>query len=143
MDDDLEALSSDLVVLAARLVRAVRRAVDQPGGLRVLALLDEHGPSGVSALAVADRCSQPTMSGTVASLVERGLVDKAPDPADGRATLVALTPDGRAELARIRRANGRAVAERLAAHDRSPADVATAVAVLHDVLDTSRQEGPL
>src|SRR5689334_18464675 len=104
---------------AARLVRAVRRAVDSPAGVRVLSLLDELGPQGVSALAAADRCSQPTMTGTVNALLERGMVTKSPHPDDARSTLVDLTDAGRAELARLRRDNGRVVAERLAARGHS------------------------
>ena len=77
---DLQELSSDLVVYAARLVRAVRRANELPAGFRVLSLLDEHGPLGITALATADRCSQPTMSGAVSALADRGWVDKQPNP---------------------------------------------------------------
>ena len=49
------------------LVREVRRhKVDiPPANIRLMSLLDELGPSTISALAVADRCSQPTMSGLV------------------------------------------------------------------------------
>ncbi|GAA1476341.1 MarR family transcriptional regulator [Nocardioides aestuarii] len=140
-DDDLEELGSELVVLAARLVRAVRRDLDQPAGVRVLSLLDQHGPRGVSELAAADSCSQPTMSGTVTTLVDLGWVTKTQDPRDARVLRVGLTDAGRAHLAAVRRTHGRAVADRLAAHDRSPADVAAAVAVLRDVLDPP-QEGP-
>ena len=38
------ALASDLVIQAARLVRAVRRRLELPAGVRVLSVLDEHGP---------------------------------------------------------------------------------------------------
>ena len=128
---------------AARLVRAVRRVVDSPAGVRVLSLLDELGPQGISALAAADRCSQPTMSGTVNALLERGLVTKSAHPDDARCTLVDLTAGGRAELARIRRDNGRVVAERLAARSHSPEDLARAVALLSDLLDPTDTEGNL
>jgi DNA-binding MarR family transcriptional regulator len=138
--DDLPVLASDLVVLAARLTRAVRRAVDHPAGARALSLLDEHGPSGVTALAAADRCSQPTMTATVKALLEQGLVDRAPHPHDGRAHVIALTESGRAELARIRRANAELVTARLAATHHTAEEVATAVAVLRDVLDAEPQE---
>ena len=132
---DLQELSSDLVVYAARLVRAVRRANELPAGFRVLSLLDEHGPLGITALAAVDRCSQPTMSGTVAGLVEHGWVDKQPNPADARGSVVTLTGTGRQELDRVRRMNGELVAGRLAAHhEHTVEDVATAVAVLRDVL---------
>ncbi|WP_426243495.1 MarR family winged helix-turn-helix transcriptional regulator [Nocardioides sp. LHG3406-4] len=144
MSDDLQDLSSELVVLSARLVRAVRRAVEQPAGFRVLSLLDELGPSGVSSLAVADRCSQPTMSGTVAGLVERGWVTRTPHPSDARSSLIDLTVAGRHELARVRRIYGAAVAERLrdqTTHTRE--DVETAVAVLRDVLASQPTKGQL
>lgn len=131
---DLPELSSDLVVYAARLVRAVRRANELPAGFRVLSLLDEHGALGVTALAAADRCSQPTMSGTVSALAARGLVDKQPNPADARGSVVTLTDSGRGELDRVRRRNGDLVAERLTSH--TVEDLATAVAVLRDVLSS-------
>lgn len=134
---DLQELSSDLVVYAARLVRAVRRANELPAGFRVLSLLDEHGPLGITALASADRCSQPTMSGAVSALADRGWVDKQPNPADARGSVVTLTDSGRQELDRARRRNGELVAARLAAHHEHTAeDLATAVAVLRDVLSS-------
>jgi DNA-binding MarR family transcriptional regulator len=132
---DLSTLASDLVVLATRLTRAVRREVEHPAGARTLSLLDEHGPSGVTALAAADRCSQPTMTATVKALTEQGLVSREPHPADGRAHVVALTDAGRAELARIRHANAALVTARLTATHHTAEEVATAVAVLRDVLD--------
>ncbi|WP_246354830.1 MarR family winged helix-turn-helix transcriptional regulator [Nocardioides ungokensis] len=136
-DDDLQELSSDLVVYAARLVRAVRRANELPAGFRILSLLDEHGPLGITALAAADRSSQPTMSGTVTGLAGKGWVEKRPNPADARGSVVTLTDTGRRELNRVRRMNGELVATRIAAHHEHTAqDVATAVAVLRDVLGT-------
>jgi DNA-binding MarR family transcriptional regulator len=132
---DLEQQSSELVVQAARLVRAVRRRVGQPAGIRILALLDESGPLGVTALADADRSSQPTVSGAVRQLEQEGWVAKNADPADARRALVELTPKGRQRLLDARRDNGRAVAERLARTGHSADDVARAVAVLRDVMD--------
>ena len=76
MPTDLEVQSSELVVQAARLVRAVRRRVGHPAGIRILALLEELGPLGVTALAEADRSSQPTVSGAVSQLVDEGVVAK-------------------------------------------------------------------
>jgi DNA-binding MarR family transcriptional regulator len=132
---DLEEQSSELVVYAARLVRAIRRRVGHPAGIRILALLDEFGPQGVTALADADHSSQPTVSGAVHQLEEQGLVAKAPDPSDARRTVVTLTVAGRRRLVEARRANGAAVAERLARTGHTADDVAAAVAVLRDVMD--------
>jgi DNA-binding MarR family transcriptional regulator len=131
---DLQQQSSELVVYAARLVRAVRRRVGQPAGVRILSLLDEFGPQGVTALAEIDRSSQPTVSGAVRQLEERGLVAKDADPNDARRTVVRLTAEGRRILVAARRDNGAAVAERLARTGHSAEDVAAAVAVLRDVM---------
>ena len=131
---DLE-LASDLVVHAARLVRAVRRELELPAGTRVISLLDEHGPLGITQLAALDRCSQPTMSALVGQLVDQGWVTKAPNPDDARGSLVTLTDSGSEELARVRRRHGERVAALVADHpDLTTEDLATAVAVLRGIL---------
>jgi len=135
MPTDLEVQSSELVVQAARLVRAVRRRVGHPAGIRILALLEELGPLGVTALAEADRSLQPTVSGAVRQLVDEGWVAKDSDSSDARRSVIRLTPQGRQRLADARRENGAAVAERLARTGHSVDDVAHAVAVLRDVMD--------
>lgn len=136
-------LSSELVVHAARLVRAARRMSPHDGaGIRVLSLLDELGPSTVGALAVADRTAQPTMSGAVAALVAKGWVEKRPHPGDARAALVHVTAEGTAVLSDVRRAHAEAVAARLAGTtDHDTAALATAVAVLRDLTQHQPPEG--
>ncbi len=135
MPTALEEQSSELVVYAARLVRAVRRRVGHPAGIRILALLDELGEMGVTQLAEADRSSQPTVSGAVRQLADQGLVARSHDPADARRSVVRLTPAGRQRLHDARRDNGAAVAERLARTGHTVADVAAAVDVLRAVMD--------
>jgi DNA-binding MarR family transcriptional regulator len=77
------------------------------------------------------------MSGIVADLVERGLVDKQPHPTDARASVVDLTAAGRKELTDVRRRNGALIATVVGSHpDHTDEDLATAVAVLRDVLET-------
>jgi DNA-binding MarR family transcriptional regulator len=135
MPSDLEKQSSELLVYAARMVRAVRRRVGQPAGMRIMALIDELGPQGVTTLAEADRSSQPTVSGAVRQLEEQGLVAKTRDATDARRTVVTLTTEGRRQLVEARRNNGAAVAEQLARTGHTADEVATAVALLRDVLD--------
>jgi len=89
----------------------------------------------VTALAEADRSSQPTVSGAVRQLVDEGWVAKDSDSSDARRSVIRLTPQGRQRLADARRENGAAVAERLARTGHSVDDVAHAVAVLRDVMD--------
>lgn len=137
---DVDSLAGDLTVQAARLVRLVRREHAPSAGTRVLSIIDELGPLGITALAQVDRCSQPTMTGQVRQLVELGWVTKEPHPDDARSSLVDLTSDGRAELRRIRRLSAALVSERLARRtDLTADDLATAVAVLQAVLDPTSE----
>ena len=53
-----------------------------------------------SELADIEKVSAPSMTRTVAALVERGLVERADDPTDGRQVILSLTPEGRAHLPR-------------------------------------------
>lgn len=129
-------LSNDLVVLSARLVREVRRnTADLPAAsTRLMSVLDELGPSTVGALALADRCSQPTMTGVVNALVAKGWVQRRPHPDDARSTLVSMTAAGHRKLATVRSRNAALVAERVEASGHTPEELATAVAVLSDLL---------
>jgi DNA-binding MarR family transcriptional regulator len=68
----------------------------------VLAHLDE-GPARISVLAAAGGVSQPSMTELVGRLEREGLVTRFSDPADGRATLVAITPSGSARRKDVHR----------------------------------------
>ena len=145
-DDPLDQTASDLVTYAARLVRASRQHIHRtpPAGIRVLSLVDEHGPTGIGRLAELDRTTQPTMSGAVTTLVERGWVTKEPDPSDARATRVTLTDAGRRALAVVRERSGSTVSRTIREHPTlTPEDLVTAVAVLRAVMEasSSQQEG--
>ncbi len=85
---------------SARLTRLASRDVSSlpHAAMRLMGRLDELGPSRISDLAKADRCSQPTMSNLVQRQEESGWVRREPDPADSRASLISLTDAGRAEL---------------------------------------------
>ncbi|MBV9831140.1 MAG: MarR family transcriptional regulator, partial [Marmoricola sp.] len=56
--------------------------------------LARHGATGVSDLARSDRVSTQAISLRVAPLVEAGLAARAPDPADGRRTVLSITAAG-------------------------------------------------
>ena len=140
----MHRLSNELVVLVARLVRDVRRRnVDLPAAsTRLMSLLDELGPSTVGRLAEHDRCSQPTMTGLVNGLVDRGWAERSPHPDDSRANLVTLTALGRTTLGRLRRHNADLIAERIAASGRSVDDLETAVALLRDLVPPTQEGTP-
>jgi DNA-binding MarR family transcriptional regulator len=122
-------------------VRALRRSHDVPAGIRVLSLLDEHGPLGVTQLAKLDRCSQPTMSAAVSGLVDSGLVAKEPNPLDARGSVVSLTDEGADVLAGLREGWASAISERLRAHHRTQQELATTVSVLRDLLEAGPVDG--
>ena len=63
-----------------------------PSQVAVLLRLEKDGPATVSGLARAEAMRPQSMSAIVLSLQEAGLVRGAPDPADGRQTLMSLTP---------------------------------------------------
>ncbi len=142
---DVEQLAGALVTYSARLVRAVSRQTSQEvpaATLRLLSQLEELGPIGVSQLAVADRCSQPTMSAAVKHLTDKGWAAKKSNPDDARSCLVTLTPQGLAVLNAARRRNAAVVADRLAADPRhSEADLASAVTLIQHLLDNTPSEG--
>ena len=142
---ETERLAGALVTYSARLVRAVSRRTSQEvpaATLRLLSQLQELGPIGVSQLAVADRCSQPTMSAAVKNLIDKGWARKETNPHDARACLVTLTPDGQAVLDEARRRNAAVVADRLAADGRhSEAELASAVTLIQHLLENIPSEG--
>jgi DNA-binding MarR family transcriptional regulator len=59
--------------------------------------------------------SQPALSRMVDRLVERGLLQRSPDPADGRGVRLSLTDAGRDTQRRIGRRHARSVARALTA----------------------------
>jgi DNA-binding MarR family transcriptional regulator len=135
-DDELRQLGTELLVSSSRLIRAMRREVIyEPATMRLLSQIADLGPVGITQLAHAERCSQPTMSTAVRALVERGWAAREADPRDARASLVSLTEEGAAEMARARADMGAVIAEWLATagtHDK--ADLRAAVDLMKSVL---------
>ncbi|MBS3183116.1 MarR family transcriptional regulator [Leucobacter sp. Marseille-Q4368] len=92
-----DALALDLTRVTGRFARVAGRVAGGGFSLiawRVLAELEQAGPMRVSALAHQQHVAQPSMTGLVQRLEGEGWVNRAPDPADGRATLVSVTPAG-------------------------------------------------
>ena len=100
-----------LVNLAGRLfVRALERrlAGRSAGAMPVFLALTEHAALSQAALAKWATVEQPTMANTLKRMERDGLIERVPDPADGRSALVSLTADGR-ERAREALAAGRKI----------------------------------
>ncbi len=109
MTDDLHALGEDLITTSARIVRWTPKTTTSSLSLaaaRILARLNDDGPTRISELAQAERCSQPTITNHVKRLEAAGLVGRASDPRDARAWMIALTDRGLEELGVLRSALG-------------------------------------
>lgn len=75
-------------------MRAERRHDLSVPQFRTLAFLSRHPGSSLSAAAEFIGLTLPTMSVLVDGLVQRGMVDRAPDQDDRRRVLLTLTPEG-------------------------------------------------
>ncbi|GAA1701144.1 hypothetical protein GCM10009745_55310 [Kribbella yunnanensis] len=62
--------------------------------LSVLHTLSRSGPLRLTDLLATEQLKQPALTSLVAKLEQDGLVRRRPDPADGRAILLSLTPAG-------------------------------------------------
>jgi len=89
---------SDLARTLGRLVRHMRAAAAQHElsltESAVLARLGRDGPATTAELARAEGMRPQSMSAAVATLEERGLVERKPHPSDGRQLNIALTDKG-------------------------------------------------
>jgi DNA-binding MarR family transcriptional regulator len=89
---------------AHRLVADGLAKVDARGyHYRVLATLDEFGPSSQATLGRRSGIHLSDIVATVNELAERELVARDPDPADRRRNIITLTPAGSRHLRRLDR----------------------------------------
>jgi DNA-binding MarR family transcriptional regulator len=93
-------LASTLAAEMRTVFRKLKMRVREHGGgnnltpsqVSVLLRLEEDGAATVSSLARLEGMRPQSMSAIVTPLQESGLVRGAPDPSDGRQTLMSLTP---------------------------------------------------
>lgn len=124
--DSSVAAARDLRVLFSRLRRRLRSlGVDDdltPSQTAVLTRLWKEGASTASALAGAEGVRPQSMATIVAALEQRGLIERAPDPEDGRRQVVSLTGAGRRRAESDRRQReewlARAIQERYSERER-------------------------
>jgi DNA-binding MarR family transcriptional regulator len=132
---DVGSLASQLRVSLARLARRLRSECDPvvtQTQLAGLATIDRHGPLTAGALAEHEHIRRPTATRLIASLVERGLVERVPDPLDGRVVWLRLTPEGSRHLQGIRRRKDRFLSERLTRLEPEELETLSRAAVILD-----------
>jgi len=140
------SLTDAAVRLRMAIVRTGRRlrqeAAAEASGLTptstaALATIDRHGPLTPSELAGLERVKRPTVTRTLGCLEREGLIERTPDPTDGRSSLVAVNGAGRERLRRLRGRKNAYLAKRM--RDLPDADVATlerAAEILEGILES-------
>jgi DNA-binding MarR family transcriptional regulator len=138
----VSVLASELRILIGKLKRRLREEAHS-GDLTwsqtaVLGLLEREGPATVTTLAKAEGVRPQSMGATVSVLEAAGLVSGAPDPGDGRQTMLSLTPACR-EIIKLSRAARedwlfRAIRTKLAARELE--ELATGVELLKRLVDS-------
>ena len=149
----LETRDTRLTETAARLrmaiVRTSRRLRQEAAGAAgqltptaaaALATVERHGPLTPSELAEIERVKRPTATRTLGGLADAGLVERAPDPEDGRSALVSVTAEGRERLRRLRGRKNAYLARRMRdLPDDDVAALARAAEILEGMLDGERR----
>lgn len=92
-----------LLKVARRLRQEKSDAELSDAQFSALALLDRRGPLSPRELADLERVQPPSMTRTLAGLLERGLVDRAENPEDRRQAIVRLTEPGLVAVKETRR----------------------------------------
>jgi DNA-binding MarR family transcriptional regulator len=143
---DNSSLTDTAAQLRLGIVRTARRLRQEaateatgltPTSTSALATIERHGPLTPSELAVLERVQRPTVTRTLGCLDREGLIERTPDPADGRSALVSVSAPGRERLRRLRGRKNAYLAKRM--RDLPPADLATlerAAEILEGMLES-------
>jgi DNA-binding MarR family transcriptional regulator len=95
-------VARELVVVFSRLRRRLREVATlddlTPSQTSVLSRLSKDGDASMSDLAAAERVRPQSMAATLAALDQHGLINRRPDPEDGRRQLIGLSDLGRARV---------------------------------------------
>lgn len=108
VDSAIASLEGELGTLFNR-VRAAMRSYAQslhpelsPVGYKVLSTLERNGPMHSGALAELLETDKSALSRQISALDRLGFLARTPDPTDGRATILSVTPETARRLREIR-----------------------------------------
>jgi len=131
----VRVLEIEMSGLVAGFRQAMREAADRlspglhPGAYKTFLTIEQRGPITPSALAEQLLVDKGLLSRTVRLLEELGLVEREPDPTDGRSSLLSATPRGRERLKEARATQPSPLIERLSRWDTD--DVRRLAVLLH------------
>ena len=118
-DPDVGEVAGELRASIGLLLRRLRQA--RPEGeitlpeSAALTRLQRDGPATASALARAEQISPQSMGATLGGLEARGLIERRPDPGDGRRIVLSLSRAGHDAVTSRRGARTEQLAEALRA----------------------------
>ncbi len=130
------------IVRTARRLRQEAAAATgdlSPTATSALSTIERHGPLTPSELAQIERVKRPTVTRTLTCLSAAGLIERTPDPSDGRSAVVSVNASGRERLRRLRGRKNAYLARRMRGLDE--ADLATlqrATEILEQMLEGER-----
>jgi DNA-binding MarR family transcriptional regulator len=145
-DTTLTDAAAQLRLGIVRTARRLRQeAASEASGLTptstaALATIERHGPLTPSELAELEQVRRPTVTRTLGCLEREGLIERTPDPSDGRSALVNVNATGRERLRRLRGRKNAYLAKRM--RDLPSEDVAAlerAAEILEQMLEEPRR----
>ncbi len=116
-DSDVDQVAATLRLSIGLLLRRLRQV--QPAGeltmpeSSALVRLERSGPTTAAALAKLEQISPQSMGATLGALEARGLVERRPDPQDGRRVILSITEAGLQALRDRRNARTEQLAQAL------------------------------
>jgi DNA-binding MarR family transcriptional regulator len=141
---DITGTAAHLRLAIARTARRLRQNAMglTPTGMAALATIERCGPMTPSELADVERVKRPTATRILARFEGLGLIERTPDPSDGRSSLVALTKLGQETLDQARSRKDAILAEKMA--DLPAEDIKTlerAAQILDEMLNNDAPKG--
>ncbi|MFG2192873.1 MarR family winged helix-turn-helix transcriptional regulator [Streptomyces sp. NPDC048639] len=135
MDREFLALERELAVFLRRarassgeMAREIHPDLE-PAAYGLLVRMEETDEQRATALAAYFGVGKATMSRQLRALETLGLIARRPDPDDGRASLVALTDEGRTRFSAVRNARRESYVKKLEGWD--SAEIAELARLLH------------
>jgi DNA-binding MarR family transcriptional regulator len=148
---NLDEISARLAVAVGRINRRIRPSRDglSHGLVSSLSSTVRVGPLRPGDLGRLEAVAAPTITRIVGDLERRGLIERTPDPSDGRSFLISATPEGIDVVLRARSERAEHIAallssispEELVAIDGALTALEAAAVVKTDPFQTPRERG--
>ena len=124
--DAIGVIEIELIKLVRHLETFARRSslyvrLDRAGYL-AMRVLEGLGPASTNALAQALHLDASTVTRQIAPLERGGLIERCPDPADGRSSTIALTAEGRRAMCGVEAERRRCIEELVSDWDSAEQD---------------------